>query len=246
MQRSVVITGASAGIGRALAFEFAQRGYHLGLAARRHDALAEVRERIVAARPDTKVALATVDVAQDETVAPALQRLFDALAGADIVIVNAGANDLTTVGQGDLAKQSRLLRVNLVGAMATADAAVAHFLARGRGHLVGISSLASLQPVVRQAAYCASKAGFAMYLKVARLELAATGIAVTDILPGYVATEMVDGVNIGELPFAVSPEFAAREIATLVEKRVASGIVPAFPWKLVRPFLGHIPQRLLS
>ncbi len=85
-----------------------------------------------------------------------------------------------------------------------------------------------------------------MYLKSARLELKEKGIVVTDILPGFVKTDIVDGVDIGALPFAVSAQQAAREIATLIERRVARGIVPAFPWKWLRPLLGHVPQALLA
>ena len=77
----------------------------------------------------------------------------------------------------------------------------------------------------------------------ARIELRRNGILVTNILPGYVAIDIVEGVDIGRLPFAVPVEQASREIARLIERRVRSGVVPAFPWKLLRPFLGHLPER---
>jgi short-subunit dehydrogenase len=247
MGATVVITGASAGIGRALAVEFARRGYNLGLTARRMGALEELRDQIIATPgcSGLRVELASFDVSQEDTVAGALRGLFAALGGVDVVLVNAGVNDITRVGQGDLAKESRLIRTNVIGAIATVDASVEHFLARGRGHVVGISSLASLQPVVEQAAYCASKAAFSMYLKVARLELKGRNIAFTDIQPGFVKTDIVEGVDIGQLPFAIPSEQAAREIATLVEKRARRGVVPAFPWALLRPLLGHVPQGLI-
>jgi short-subunit dehydrogenase len=248
MGATVVITGASAGIGRALACEFARRGYNLGLTARRLNVLEDLRAQIHATPGcgELRVELACFDVAEEGTVTAALRELFGALGGVDIVVANAGVNDVTHVGQGDLAKESRLIRTNVIGAIATVDAAVEHFLVRGRGHVVGISSLASLQPMREQAAYCASKAAFSMYLKAARHDLKGKDIVVTDILPGYVKTDIVEGVDIGELPFAISVEQAAREIATLVEKRVKSGIVPAFPWALLRPFFGHVPQRFLG
>ena len=244
MSATVVITGASAGIGRALAFEFARRGYHLGLTARRRNVLEELRDQILATSgcSELRVELASFDVAQEDAVSGALRDLFAVLGGVDIVLANAGINDVTRVGQDDLTKESRLIRTNVIGAVATVDAAVEHFLARGGGHVVGISSLASLQPLREQAAYCASKAAFSMYLKAARHELRGKNIVVTDILPGFVKTDIVDGVDIGELPFAISSEQAAREIATFVKKRVKRGIVPAFPWALLRPFLGHVPQ----
>lgn len=82
-----------------------------------------------------------------------------------------------------------------------------------------------------------------MYLNSARIEPRRRGIAVTDILPGYIKTEIVEGVDIGKLPFTISAGQSAREMTRLIERRVKSGAVPAFPWKLVRPFLGHLPER---
>lgn len=70
------------------------------------------------------------------------------------------------------------------------------------------------------------------------------GNHVTDILPGYIATDIVVGVDIGKLPFAIPSAQAAREMAGLIERHVKSGVVPAFPWKPVRPFLGHLPERM--
>jgi len=241
---TVVITGASSGIGRALALEMARRGHALGLTARRMNLLETLRAEIRAAcGPQLRVELAALDVCQTDSVAPTLQDLFVRLGGVDTVVVNAGANDITDIGKGDLAKELHLIETNLCGAIATVDAVAAYFSERRAGHIVGVSSLASWQPIARQAAYCASKAGFTMYLNSARIELRRQGIRVTNILPGYIATDIVKGVDIGKLPFAIPAERAAREMARLIEKRVKTGIVPAFPWKLLRPFFGHLPER---
>ncbi len=241
---TVVITGASSGIGRALALEMARRGHALGLTARRMPLLERLRDELHAAHgSDLPVELTTLDVCQTDSVGPTLHALFERLGGVDTIVVNAGANDITHLGGGTLAKEINLIQTNLIGAMATIDAAAEHFLRRGKGHIVGISSLAALQPIATQAAYCASKAGFSMYLKAARLELRRHGIVISDILPGYIKTDIVDGVDIGKLPFAVSTERAARELADLIGKRVKFGVVPAFPWKLLLPLFGHLPER---
>jgi short-subunit dehydrogenase len=241
---TVVITGASSGIGRALALEMARRGHALGLTARRMALLEQFRDELRAAHgKELRVELATLDVCQSASVGSTLHELFDRLGGIDTIVVNAGANDITHIGGGDLTKELNLIQTNLVGAIATVNAATEHFLARGKGHIVGISSLASLQPIATQAAYCASKAGFSMYLESARIELKRKGIAITDILPGYIKTDIVEGVDIGKLPFAIPVEQAAREMTRLIEKRVKSGVVPAFPWKLLLPFFGHLPER---
>lgn len=245
MNTSVVITGASSGIGRALALEMAKRGYALGLAARRLPLLEELRDEIHATYGQSvRIELATVDLCATDTVAASLNDLMQRLDGVDIVVANAGVNDFTDVGS-SLDIELRMIQTNLCGAIATVNAAAAHFIARGdrRGHIVGISSLAALQPFARQAAYSASKAGFSMYLRGARIELRSKGIVVTDILPGYIATDIVDGLDISKMPFAVSPQQAAKEIVNIIEKKSEKGVVPAFPWKLLRPFIGHIPER---
>jgi short-subunit dehydrogenase len=241
---TVVITGASSGIGRALAVEMAGRGYALGLTARRIALLEKLRDELKSKHGESlRIELAALDVCQVTSVAPTLHDLFDRLGGIDTIVVNAGANDVTHIGGGHLDKELNLIQTNLAGAIATISAATEHFLKRGRGHIVSVSSLASLQPIATQAAYCASKAGLSMYINSARVELRRKGITITDILPGYIKTDIVEGVDIGKLPFAISAEQAAREMTRLIEKRVKSGVVPAFPWKLVRPFLGHLPER---
>jgi short-subunit dehydrogenase len=241
---TVVITGASSGIGRALAREMARRGHALGLTARRMALLEQLRDELHAVHGSKlRVELATLDVCRSASVGPTLHELFARLGGIDTIVVNAGANDITRIGGGDLAKELNLIQTNLVGAIATINAATEHFLTRGKGHVVGISSLASRQPVATQAAYCASKAGFSMYLDSARMELRRKGIAVTVILPGYIKTDIVEGFDIGKLPFAIPVDQAAREMARMIGKRVKSGVVPAFPWKLLLPFMGHLPER---
>lgn len=242
MQRTVVITGASAGIGRALAFEFARRGYHLGLTARRLAVLDTLRTELQTAYPACKIEIATLDVDQDDSVAPTLHTLFDALGGVDAVVVNAGINDFTRVGRGDFGKEKRVLQTNLIGAMATVNAAVEHFLVRGKGQIVGISSLASLKGMPKQAAYCASKAAFSLYLDAARAELRRKKIQVTTVLPGFVVTDIMP--DIAKYPFAASAAEVAVEIVNAAEKGKAIAVVPAFPWKWLRPLFGLIPDAL--
>lgn len=239
--KAVVITGASAGIGRALAFEFAARGYRLGLTARRMEVLEKVREEIRLAHPAAQqIELQMLDVNVSETVGAGMHALFAALGGADIVVVNAGINDPTFIGKGHLTKQTKIIQTNVIGAIATVDAAVEHFLTRGGGQIVGISSLASLQGIPGQGAYCASKAAFSMYLDSARVELRAKNICITKILPGFILTDIAP--NMHKYPFVVPADKAAREIASLIERRVRNGVVPNFPWWWMQPLFGHIPD----
>jgi len=242
--KTVVITGASAGIGEAMAREFARRGYHLGLTARRLDVLECLRTELIAGsgQPGLRVEIAALDVDQDETVAAVLHELFVRLGGVDIVVANAGINRFTGVGKGQLADARRVIQTNVIGAIATVEAAAEHLVSRGAGQIVGISSLASLQAMPKQAAYCASKAAFSMYLDAARLELKRKNVAVTSILPGFVVTDIMPKIE--KFPFAVPAAQAAREIVTLIEQRKPVGVVPAWPWKWLRPFFGHFPDSL--
>ncbi len=244
MKGTAVITGASTGIGRALAFEFVRRGYHVGLTARRLPALVELREELLAADKTGKlrIEITTLDVDDDASVGPIMATLFENLGAVDIVVVNAGINDFTSVGKGDFAREKQLLQTNLIGAIATVHAAVEYFRPRGAGHIVGISSLAALQGMPKQAAYCASKAGFSMYLDAARIELKHKNIRITKILPGFVKTSIMP--HIGKYPFAVTAEQAATEMVTIIESGKALGFVPAFPWKWLRPLFGHLPDSI--
>jgi short-subunit dehydrogenase len=242
LKRTAVITGASSGIGKALALEFAQRGYNLGLAARRIDRLEALRAEI-AAMPggqNLQVEITALDVGDTAIVGPVLQTLFGALGQVDVVVVNAGVNKLTGVGKGQLDDELGLMQTNLLGAMATVNAAVQWFKQQGGGHVVGISSLASLTPIPKQAAYCATKAGFSMYLDAAAIELKKYKIDFTKILPGFVKTDIVD--NMEQYPFLVSAEQAAREMANHIEKRRAVGVVPGYPWKILKPLLASMPS----
>lgn len=243
MNRTVVITGASSGIGRALAVEFARRGYNLGLTARRMGALEELREELLQLGDSPrKIAVATLDVDQITSVGPTLHDLFGQLGRIDTVVVNAGINTFTAIGKGSLLKEQQLLQTNLLGAIATVNAAAEYFITAGGGRIVGISSLAALQAMPKQAAYCASKAGFSMYLDAARVELKRYNINITKILPGFVITEIMPKID--KYPFAVTAEQAAREMVDAIEKGKALSVIPAFPWKWLRPLFGHIPDAL--
>lgn len=244
MNKTIIITGASAGIGRALAEECFKRGYHLGLTGRRMPALEALRDELHAGNPRSqqRIELCSLDVDDSDSVAPTLHALFERLGGVDIVVANAGINEYSKVGRGNFDKERHVLQTNLIGGIATVNAAAEYFLGKGSGHIVGISSLASLKGMPTQGAYCASKAGFSMYLDSARIELKPKNIRVTKILPGFVVTDIMP--NIEKFPFAVPAVQAAREMLDLIEKGKELGVVPGYPWKFLRPLIPHIPDGL--
>lgn len=244
--KKVIITGASGGIGKSLAEAYAAKGYSVGLTARRYEKLEEIQASLRAqySRKDQMIEIAALDVDQFETVQPILHELADKLGGVDIVVVNAGVNKTTKVGGGQLLQEQQIIQTNITGAIATVNAAAEYFLKQGHGHVVGISSLAALVAIPRQAVYCASKAAVSMYLESARMELARKNIDVTTITPGFIKTDIVPGIE--KYPFIVSPEKAAAEMLSLIERRKKTGIVPAWPWKFVKPFFGLIPDAVWS
>lgn len=220
----------------------AKRGYNLGLTARRTDRLETLKAEIQEINPLAIVQTASMDVQDTDSIAGIFQNLVAQLGQIDLVVVNAGSNMMTGVGKGQLKEQLDMLQTNVMGAVATVDAAAEYFRHLKQGHIVGISSLASLTAIPKQASYCASKAAFSMYLESAALELKRYNVAVTRILPGFVKTEIVE--NMEQYPFLVSAEQAAKEIANQIEKKKSVGVVPGYPWRVIKPFMRSIPSAL--
>lgn len=237
----VFITGASSGIGKALATEFARRGYDLGLLARRVDVLEQLAAELRRSS-NVRVEVAALDVAQDETVHPVIDALREKMGGLDIMIANAGITAINRTGSGDIAKDKYVMAVNFIGAIATLDAAAKHFRGQKRGQLVGVSSIAGMMPIPGSGTYSASKAALSMWLRAARQELAKHGISVTAIHPGFIRTELVDGME--KYPFVIEADVAAREMADAIETKKDSVIVPKWPWQPLLAAGRLLPEKL--
>lgn len=243
MAKTVFITGASSGIGRALAQELAGRGYDLFLCARRLDALERVKAEIAATHPERTVELRQLDVTDDADVARAIGEAAEKLGRCDIVVANAGIGSSGPAGEGRMARDRQVIETNLIGAMATIDAAVALFRRQGGGQIVGIGSVAGVRGLPGSGAYSASKAGIAAYLESVRAETYREPITVTTVAPGYIDTPINQDMR--SRPFLIDVEEGARIIADLIERRARYATVPRFPWRVVAPLLRVIPTRLL-
>lgn len=241
MTRSVLITGASRGLGEGLARQFAARGYKLALTARRLESLEPLKLELQAQAP--QICVRALDVADSDSIAGVLRECAEELDGLDIVIANAGVAMAASGGEGQFGKMRTTIDVNLIGAMATADAAVALFREQGRGQLVGITSIAALRGMPRQGAYSASKAGFSKYLEALRCETFREPITVTELAPGYIDTDL--NRMLPNRPFVVSAEKGTRIMADLIEKGVGFRYVPPWPWTLVAQVLKRLPVSLL-
>lgn len=213
--RTAVIVGASSGIGEALAHELNRAGWRLGLLARRLERLEALRATLA---PETVVR--GLDIGQRDCAA-ILDQVLDELGGVDLVIISAG-----TGHNGALRWEQDVetVDVNVVGFMAAAQVAMRHFLRQGRGHLVGISSIAALRGN-RAPTYAASKAFQSVYLDGLRDLARRSGhpIVVTEAQPGAVDTAMLKPdrplLAVVRRLFVASPAKAARQILRAVEKR---------------------------
>lgn len=239
-----MITGASSGIGKALAFELAKKGYSLALTARSEDRLEEIQKEIVSAHNPPRVVVRSLDVTDYDDVYKAVNEMAEKLGGLDIVFANAGIGLGERVGRGDFEKARKTIEVNLIGAIATVDAAAAHFLKRGKGHIVGTSSVAAFRGLPKNSVYSASKAGFASYLEGVRVELYRKNIHVTVLYPGYIDTPI--NRMLKRRPFLVSAEKGAAIIANLIAKKVKSSTVPVYPWNIIGRLMKIAPTAMIA
>ncbi len=244
MTKSILITGASSGIGKAVAFEMARRGYSLGLAARRTALLNEIRSEIANHYPGTLIEIRSLDVTAYDTIPSIIQDTAEALNGLDIVFANAGMGLAGRVGQRSFERARKVIETNLIGAMATVDAAVSYFLERRGGHIVATTSLAAFRGSPKQSAYCASKAGLATYMEALRAEVYGKNIHVTVIYPGFIDTPLNDMMP--SRPFVIPVEKGAAMIADRIEKKAKSAVVPVFPWWIFGKLLRILPTRIMA
>jgi short-subunit dehydrogenase len=218
-----IITGASSGIGAALARELSRRGWSLGLVARR----GELLEELAAELPNPAAAL-PCDVADDAAVKAAVARGEEALGGPfDLAVANAGIGLPSWADRFKFDDAELMVRVNIIGTLALFDAVIPGMVARRAGRFAGIASIAGLRGLPSATVYAATKAFLQSFLEGSRVELAPHGVAVTIVNPGFVATPMT--VKNKKMPFLMQPEEAARRIADGLErgKRVVE-----FPWQM--------------
>ncbi len=181
------MTGASRGIGRALAVELASRGATVGLAARSVSDL----EALAAELPGSHHVL-VCDVALRESIQAAVEDFIAAAGGLDLLIVNAGVAHYEPLATQDIDKIELMTEVNWLGTVYTVKAALPHMLEHGSGHIVVMSSGAGLRSFPEAAAYSATKAAQRMFAEAIRHELAGSGVSVTAVYPGEIATSLHD------------------------------------------------------
>ncbi len=239
VRQRILITGASSGLGEGMARRFAAMGRDLALAARRTDRLETLREELLAVYPGIRVEVAALDVDDPDAVATVLPELAGRLGGVDRVVVNAGIGKGASIGTGQARVNRSVLVTNVLGAHATCEAAMELFRAQGLGHLVLISSVASIRGMRQtRTAYGASKAALNALGEGIRSDVYGSGIVVSTILPGYIATE----INVGRRgPFTVDLDTGVDALVAAIEKEPVRAFVPAWPWRAIAAFLRRAP-----
>ena len=234
MTRKAIIIGATSGIGKDLAEVFLQEGYTVGLAGRRLHLLDELKAKF----PD-RVFLKRIDVSQAEAM-DVLDTLIAGMQGVDVVVVSSGVGFINEDLQWLPEKET--IDVNVAGFAAMSNVAMRHFLSKGSGHLVGISSIAALRGGSAAPAYNASKAFVSNYLEGMRKKAARAGmsITVTNIQPGYVDTAMVKGD--GKF-WVASSRIAAEQIYTAIKRRRKHAYITK-RWRLIAWLLKIMPDFL--
>jgi short-subunit dehydrogenase len=241
----VLITGASSGLGEALAIQYAKAGWRLALVARRLEVLESLQGQLVALGTAPNVRLYSADVQDLQAMIDVAKRCVGELGVPDVVIANAGVSvgvDLQDAR--DVAVLRDTLAVNVMGVANTFHPFIGPMRAQRRGKLVSVASVAAIRGLPGHAAYCASKSAVVALSESLRGDLRGSGVHVVTILPGFVATPLTRG-NRYAMPFLMQPDaFAAKAQAAIQAGRTYCVI----PWQMgwVARLLRLLPNGLFD
>ena len=239
----VFITGASSGIGQALALRFYQAGYRLALAARRTE---EVKSWVGAMKISaSSYEIYSADVSDTASIVAAGQACIASQGVPDVVIANAGISiGMDSAIRSDLDVMARTFATNNIGVAATFHPFIADMTQRGSGALVGIGSVAGIRGLPGHGAYCASKAAVIAYCESLRGELKASGVKVVTICPGYIDTPLTQK-NSYAMPFLMRPELFADQAFAAIEAGASYRVIP---WQMgvVAKLLRLLPNALFD
>lgn len=239
---TVIITGASSGIGAQLAREFASLSQHMVVTARREERLRSLAQELNGT--GCQIHRLPGDLAGPESVTESLAQLLPSLPAPGLLILNAGIAQAVSHKGPFLETFRRVYDVNVFGAVAMIDAVLPWMLEHRQGHIVGVLSVAAYRGLPHWGPYCSSKAALWRALECLRLDLAHTGITVSTLHPSFVRTEMVDDVR-APMPFILPLPKAARIMRRAILRKT---IHHGFPWQYrwAYRFLRPLPDAIYA
>jgi short-subunit dehydrogenase len=240
MRKTILITGASSGLGEEMARQFAALGRNLALCARRTERLEALKQELQSKHPGIRISVKALDVNRYDDVFKVFHAFEQEFGGLDRVIVNAGIGKGQPVGTGYFWANRQTAETNFVAALAQCEAAVEIFRKQNHGHLVMVSSVSAMRGFRGNiTTYAATKAGVASLAEGIRADLMRTPIKVTTLYPGYIRSEINEKVR--NTPFMVDTETGCRAMVRAIEKEVAEAFTPAWPWTLIGFLMRHLP-----
>jgi NADP-dependent 3-hydroxy acid dehydrogenase YdfG len=248
LDKIAIVTGASAGIGRATALALARQGAHVAISARREARLEQVASEIKEFGRDVLV------VAADVTDSSQVKRLVEGVIGrwgvVDILVANAGEYVRSPVQELKLEVLRHSMAVNFYGGVYAILEVLPHMQQRKSGHIVVVTSMNGKKGMPRDAPYAAAKFAMTGFAEVLRQELYGSGVFVSNVQPGRVDTEMIRNLKVPWLSAKIPPEAVARAIVKAIEKRQPEVILPPLAiWlhyaNVLSPRLGDAITRIL-
>lgn len=245
MRKTILITGASSGLGRGMARVFASKGHDLALCARRTDRLEELKAELEAAHSDIRIAILALDVLHYDQVFTVFKTFQQDFGTIDRIIINAGMGKGQPIGTGYFYANRQTAETNFVAALAQCEAAMEIFRDQNNGHLVMISSMSAMRGMPKNlTTYAATKAGVAALAEGIRAEMIGKPIKVTTIYPGYIRSEINEKVK--NTPFMIDTESGCRLLAAAIDREPNNASVPAWPWRPLGFLMRHLPLGLVA
>lgn len=242
MNKHILITGASRGLGKSLALQYGRPGNVLGLVARNHKRLAEIERQLQ--EQGAQVHLFPADVGDTHAMHTVAEEFLKAVGHVDLVVANAGIVRNDRLENGDATEASEMIRINLIGTVNTFTPFIPAMLQQKQGHLVCISSIAGYRGMKGIGAYCASKGAQRILMDGYRASLKSQGIRVSTIAPGWIRTEMTQE-NPHPMPFLMSVERAAQRVFRALERGKEHYVFP-LPMRIgAALFMPYVPQRFM-
>lgn len=244
IRQNILITGASSGLGKGMAIEFAKQGRNLALCARRMENLEALKLDLEAINPDIQVFIRQLDVTDYEQVFEVFESFKSDMGNLDRVIINAGTGRGASIGTGYFRVNRQTAETNFIAALAQSEAAMDIFRKQKSGHLVTISSISAVRGFRRaMTVYAATKAALTSLTEGIRIDVMGTPIKVTCIHPGFIRSEINEKVK--TVPFIVDTETGCKAIVKAINKEKANAFVPTWPWAFLHWFIRIIPARML-